>query len=487
MSAPLLPAGAEGRSPAPEERELQRMARDFLFAFYAALRVLKLYPIENQSARNALRELDRSARVLLESEGALSVRSVGDFLFVNDLRLRFDLGSYATFGGLSRALRGHGVGLIEIAREVGPEEWAAALSALLAEPDAEDPFAALGERLKVRTLRHVFFGPLPEHASAAPMEHSREMARRTYVQSVAAAREVMTNARTGRAISLRRVKRTVQSIVDQVLSNEASIVGMTTLRDYDEYTFTHSVNVCILSVALGKKLALSKAQLYELGLGALLHDIGKVRVPREIITKTSQLSDEEWRIIREHPTEGLLALFSMRGMGEFPLRAMLMAYEHHMKADRSGYPASKRACAPMLYSRIVAVADGFDAATSKRSYQSLPLTSEQVLREMHENQGRGYDPLLVRAFTSMTGIYPVGSLVILDSYELAVVLAANPKPGAAGQPIVRIIYDEMGMPLEEPRTLDLSETDPATGRPVRVIVKTTDAENYGINVSQYIA
>jgi len=485
MSAPPLPGGAP--HPAPEERELQRMARDFLFALYAALRVLKLYPIENQSARNALRELDRVARRLLESEGALSVRSVGDFLFVNDLRLRFDLGSYATFGALSRALSEHEVGLIEIAPEVEPAEWTAALSALLAEPDAEDPFGRLSARLELSALRHIHFAPQAEHAAAAPLEHSREVARRTYVQSVAAAREVMTNARTGRAISLRRVKRTVQSIVDQVLSNEASIIGMTTLRDYDEYTFTHSVNVCILSVALGKKLALSKAQLYELGLGALLHDIGKVRVPRELITKTSALSEEEWRQVREHPTDGLLALFSMRGMGEFPLRAMLIAYEHHMKQDRSGYPAAKRARAPMLFSRIVAVADGFDAATSRRSYQSLPLTSAEVLREMQENQRRGYDPLLVRAFTSMTGIYPVGSVVILDSYELAVVLAANPKPGALGQPIVRVIYDEMGMPLEEPRTVDLSETDPETGRPLRTIVKTTDAENYGINVSQYIA
>ena len=190
--------------------------------------------------------------------------------------------------------------------------------------------------------------------------------------------------------------------------------------------------------------------------------------------------------MREHPTEGMLALFSMRGMGEFPLRAMLIAYEHHMKADQSGYPVSARPRTATLFSRIVAVADGFDAATSRRSYQSLPMPSDQVLREMQENRKRGYDPLLVRAFTSMTGIYPVGSVVILDSYELAVVLAANPKPGALNQPIVRVIYNEMGVPLER-RAARPFGGEPATEQPVRTIVKTTDAERYGINVSQYIA
>ena len=173
------------------------MARDFLFAFYAALRVLRLYPIENQSAQNALRELDRVARRLLQSEGALAVRCVGDFLFVNDLRLRFDLGSYATFGALSRALQSHEVGLVEIAREVEPHEWAAALSVLLAEPDAEDPYGRFEERLGVTNLRYISFAAQTEQGAAGPLEQSREVARRTYVHSVAAAREVMSNARTG--------------------------------------------------------------------------------------------------------------------------------------------------------------------------------------------------------------------------------------------------------------------------------------------------
>jgi HD-GYP domain-containing protein (c-di-GMP phosphodiesterase class II) len=273
--------------------------------------------------------------------------------------------------------------------------------------------------------------------------------------------------------------------VDQVLSNEASIVGLTTLRDYDEYTFTHSVNVCIFSVALGKKLGLDKHQLYELGLGALLHDVGKSHMPIELINKAGPLTTEEFAVLREHPAEGLLAIFDMRGLAELPLRAMLMAYEHHMKLDQTGYPLSTRLRETTLFGRIVALADGFDAATSKRSYQSEPWPPDRVLAEMRDNPGRGFDPLLVKAFISMTGIYPVGCAVILDTFELGVVIARNPRTEALHQPIVRVLFDGLGTRLEPPIELDLSETDPATGRPLRAIIKTTDPERYGIHVGDH--
>jgi HD-GYP domain-containing protein (c-di-GMP phosphodiesterase class II) len=295
----------------------------------------------------------------------------------------------------------------------------------------------------------------------------------------------MTGLRMGRGVSLRPVKRAVQSIVDQVLSNEASIMGLTSLRDYDEYTFTHSVNVCIFSVALGKKLGFHKSQLYELGLGALLHDVGKVRMPLELINKAGPLTEAEFGVLKEHPAEGLMQLFDMRGLAELPLRAMLMAYEHHMKVDQTGYPRSIRPRNPTVFSRIVAIADGFDAATTKRSYQAQPWPAEKVLQEMRDNPERGFDPLLVKAFISMTGIYPVGSAVILDSFELALVTARNPRPEALHQPIVQVVYDGFGVRVDPPLTYDLSELDPATGKPLRTIIKTTDPERYGIHAGDF--
>jgi len=466
-----------------DERGLQRAGRDLLFALYASLRVLRIYPLENQTVQNALAELDAVVRPVLDSDGSVSVRYVGDFVFVNDLRMRIDLGSFATFSAVGKALRAHGIGQFDVHPGASVADWTALLSLLLGAPDPDEPFGRFSERLGRTSVRAIEVVAETETGeSPADPEEAREVAKRTYAQTVAVAREAMTAVRIGRSVSMRRVKRAVQSIVDQVLSNETSIVGMTTLRDYDEYTFTHCVNVCIFSVALGKKLGLGKHELYELGFGALMHDVGKVRMPLELTNKSGPLTAGERARMQEHTTEGFLALFEMRGLADLPLRPMLSVYEHHMKTDLTGYPRCARPRSPTLFPRIVAVADSFDAATTRRSYNQ-PLLPDEVLREMRDNPARGVDPLLVKAFISMTGIYPVGSVVVLDTYEMAVVTAPGSRPDAHHEPVVRIVFDAMGQPVDPPIEVDLSAPEP--GAPRRTIIKTTDPERYGIHVGDY--
>ena len=464
---------------------IQTRGRAIMTALYSAAQSLKIYPFENTTVQNALDELQRVVTAVTAAEGALELRLAGDFVFMNDVRLRFDLGSYATVSFVGKMMMRHGVGGVEVEPGVERDEWGPFLSLLLRDPSPPDPFEALLGRLRASPVQHIIVSPETEKVELLTEEEAKQAAKRTYFEAVQVAQEVLTDVRLGKAVKVRRVKRAVQSIVDQVISNQTSILGMTTLRDYDEYTFTHSVNVCILSVVIGQKLGLSKLQLYELGLGALFHDIGKMRIDPEVTKKTSGLNDAEWKEMQQHPTEGLLALFSMHGFSELPLRAMLMAYEHHMKVDLTGYPRNKRQRHPTLFSRVVAVADGFDAATSKRSYQSVPWPPDKVLQEMRDNPKRGYDPLLVKTLINVMGVYPVGTVVILDTRELAVVVATNSNPRKLHQPHVRIIYDELGMHLAEPTAVDLSEVDPRSGRARRAIVKTTDAERYGIRVSDY--
>jgi HD-GYP domain-containing protein (c-di-GMP phosphodiesterase class II) len=468
-----------------DERGLQRQGRDLLFAVAAAIRALQLYPLENQAVVNALAELGAAAKAMQQTEPEIAIRHVGDVFFINDLRLRIDLASYATYGFVGRSMARHGIGQLEIFPGAATGEWTALLSLLVGEPDAEDPFGAFQERLGQTAVLHLAVAPDREGERIKDDDGAKQQAKRTYAQTVQVARDTMGALRMGRGVSLRPVKRAVQSIVDQVLTNETSLVGLTTLRDYDEYTFTHSVNVCIFSVALGKKLGFHKHQLYELGLGALLHDVGKVRMPWELINKSGPLTPDEFETLKEHPAEGVLSMFSMRGLTELPLRAMLVAYEHHMKIDQTGYPRSVRPRSPTLYGRIVAVADGFDAATTQRSYQAQPWPADQVLREMRDNPARGFDPLVVKAFIAMTGIYPIGTLVVLDTYELAVVVAPSSNPSAPHQPVTKVIFDSMGIPQDPPPMVDLTEVDPATGRPRRTIIKTTDPERYGIHVGDY--
>lgn len=468
------------------ELNYQDLGRKLLTSLFGTLSALRLYPVENETVQQALAELHSLVDTILKVDGAAEVRVVGDFFFLNETRLRLDLANFATFGSFAKALNTHGIGVVEIVSGVKLNEWAPFLSMLLRPPTEDDPYGGFMERFERTPVEHISLRPATEVDEPMEDEEALTAAKRTYAQSVKVAAEVMGDMRIGKAVNVRKVKRAVQGIVDQVLSNEASMITMTTLRDFDEYTFTHSVNVSIFSVIIGQRLELDRLQLYELGLGALFHDIGKQRLDADVINKPGGLSDDEWAQLKEHPTEGLLVLFQMHGFTDMPYRQMLMAYEHHMKIDLTGYPKNKRDRQPTLFSRIVSVADAFDAGTSVRSYQYDPWPPDAVLQEMRDNPNRGFDKALVKVLITATGVYPVGTLVILDSHELAVVSEVNKDPDLLHRPKVRVISDPVGLPLAEPKTVDLAANDPATGSAVHQIIKTTDPQKYGIRVSDYL-
>jgi HD-GYP domain-containing protein (c-di-GMP phosphodiesterase class II) len=478
------------QQPQPQPRAdgagLQVEGRKILTAFYGALRALKLYPVENAAVQQAIDELHGLMSSLAEREGGVELRVVGDFFFLNDTRLRLDVTNFSTFGSFAQALNQHGLGGLQIHPGVRREEWAPFLSLLQRNPPADNVFQTFLERLGGVPVLHIDVRPETEEEKEKETEEALQAAKRTYVQSVKVAKDVLQDVRLGRAVNVRQVKRAVQNIVDQVLDNEPSMVTLTTLRDFDEYTFTHSVNVCIFSVVIGQRLKLDRSQLYELGLGGLLHDIGKMRLSQEVINKADNLTEKDWNEIKKHPTEGLLALFHMVGFVDTPYRQMLMAYEHHMKVDVTGYPTNTRPRKPGLFSRIVAVADAFDAGTSVRSYQHRPWPPDAVLKEMRDNPRRGMDPLLVKALITATGVFPVGTLVFLDTMEMAVVSSANPDPDKVHLPRVKVISNSMGVPLAQPVQVDLSEMDEETGKPTRQILKTADPQKYGIRVSDYL-
>src|SRR5688500_11045549 len=216
-------------------------------------------------------------------------------------------------------------------------------------------------------------------------EEAKAAANRTYTCYVAVTRDVINSVRLGKTPNIRKIKRVVQGIVDQVLNEETSLIGLTAIRDYDEYTFTHSVNVCIFSIALGRRLGMTKLQLYELGLAALMHDIGKSRVPLDLLQKTGELTDEEWKWMAAHPWLGVLVLFQFRRQqDELSYRAMTVCHEHHMKIDLTGYPKAIRPRQPSVLSKIVTIADSYDAATSRRVYKTEPLAPSAVLEEMRD-------------------------------------------------------------------------------------------------------
>jgi len=471
---------------------LRQAGRVFLLAMYAALRSLKLYPIENATAQKSLDDLHAAAQAILASQGEIELRLSGDFIFVNGTRLRLELDNYAAFSNILATLKSVDLGELKVQPDVERREWQIFVGVLLSiigraggekNPELLDE---MREKLAVAGVHHLEVeAPLESEEKVAEAEKAREVAKRTYSHGVAVTKDLINSVRLGRTTSVAKVKRAVQAIVDQVLNNETSLIGLTTIRDYDEYTFTHSVNVCILAVAIGKKLNLSRLQLYDLGLAALLHDVGKARIPVDVLNKTTGLTEEEWKLMQTHPWLGVLTLFNMRGYGEIPYRQIVVAHEHHMKIDLTGYPKSIRPRDLGIFSRIVAVADGYDAATTRRSYQTVPIQPDQVLREMWENPRRGYDKMLVKALINLIGIYPVGTCVILDTFEVAIVAQANPDTNYMNRPIVRICIDQNGALLPPPGVEENLAAQDANGVFLRSIVKVTNPDRYGIIVGDY--
>ena len=460
-----------------------------MIAFYAALRAIKLYPLEHSAVQKTLAELAQVAEELRHEEGELEFRISGEFIFLNETRLRLDLSNYATFGHILTLCKLAGIGTIHVGVKGGPRDWSLLLSLLGAETKVApaERFKEIIGRLREAKIETFQLDAPAETASDKEFnEEAKAAANRTYSQSVAVTKDVINSVRIGKTPNIRKIKRVVQGIVDQVLNEETSLIGLTAIRDYDEYTFTHSVNVCIFSIALGRRLGMNKLQLYELGLAALMHDIGKSRVPLDLLQKSGELTDEEWKWMAAHPWLGVLVLFQFRRQQEeLSYRAMTVCQEHHMKIDLTGYPKAIRPRQVSLLSKIVSIADGYDAATSRRVYKTEALTPSAVLEEMRDNPRRGLDQVLVKAFINLLGIYPVGTLVVLDTFELAVVSAANQNPDALSRPIIKIISDAQGNRIAPPLQVDLAVPE-AGGQYARTIIKTADPERYGIVPGDYL-
>ena len=472
---------------APMDATAMALRGSFLPALYTAIRAVKLHPIETADVRESLEGLTVAASGILDLDGAFELRISGRRLYVNASRLYLGLENFASFGLVVSTLTDVGVGWVHMAEPAGSREWKTFISQVLrfgAHESEETRVEELRLELLAQGVVNIIVGtPLEGEAPFADEVERRRIAKQTYEESVAVTKALLEGTRMGKSAHLKQMKQAVRGLVDQVLNNEVASVGLTTLNDFDRYSFVHTVNTCIFSVAIGRRLGMSKNRLFDLGMAALLHDVGKSRIPLDLIMKEDRLTEEEYETVQAHTWLGALRAYQFRDYGEIPYRGMITAYEHHMKMDLSGYPEILRPRKLSVFSKIVGLAAAFDAATSTRSHTGAK-SPDVVLRELREEPEHGHDPVLVKALINLLGIYPVGTCVILDTHELAIVHAANSDAALVHRPIVRLICDADGVWLDKPPLVDLADTAP-DGEFVRSIIKVTEPEKYLINVSDY--
>ena len=467
-----------------------KLRGSFLPALYEAIRTVKLNPVETAEVTGYFEDLAGAASVVFDLDGAFEMRIRGRLLYLNASRLYLDLDNFASFGLVVATLSDAGVAWLRMEKPVGGGEWKTFISEVLRfgmpehEPWGQEGLEELRGALVERGVPNIKVGVPGEGETPFANEvERRRAAKQTYDSSVEVTKDLLESSRMGRSAHLKEMKQAVRSIVDQVLNHEVASVSLATLNDFDQHSFAHTVNVCIFSIAIGRRLGLTKNRLFDLGMAALLHDLGKSRVPLELIMKEGELEEEEQETLRSHTWLGALSAYRYRDYAEIPYRGMITAYEHHMKMDLSGYPKVLRPKKLSVFSKIVGLAAAFDAAPSTRSYAARK-PADIVLRELREDPDGGHDPVLVKALINLLGIYPVGTCVILDTHELGIVHSANSDAAFIHRPIIRLICDSDGVWLDEPPLVDLADAAP-DGSFVRSVIKVTEPEKYMINVSDY--
>ncbi|HYO45464.1 MAG TPA: HD domain-containing phosphohydrolase [Gemmatimonadota bacterium] len=467
---------------------IQGLGRELVQNLFVALRSAQLYDARNDTLRAAAERFARTLEELHLVDRCARLEVGGDLILVNDVRIRSELRSYSVHANLLRFFREMGIGGFEWdgAPDVGEAaRFVSVVGRMELEDESDDPVFRLRQRLVDEGLGGMRVLEPREEETEALLDDpdKRRRAERTYRHTVAVTRQLMESLRAGQTLRLTRMRRAVQSIVDQVFDDESLLVGLTNLRDYDEPTFTHSVNVCIFAVSLGQRIGLSRLELYELGMAGLLHDLGKVDVPRDVLLKSEPLSEEEWEAMQRHPAFGAWRIMAGRQRGRVPAREMLAAFEHHLNVDLSGYPAIRYPRKLSLYSRIVAICDSFDAGTTPRVYKTDPITPAEMLQALDRWKGVRYDPILIKAFVSLLGIYPPGCVLLLDTQEIAVVMAADPDPRSINRPRVKLVVDSDGLHVDG---LIVSLAERArSGDFARTVIKVLEPERYGIDSARY--
>lgn len=462
-----------------EDVSERKSSQDIINQLAVILRNAQIHDPNNIAVVTAIERFISLVNPLVEAERTIALELVGEFFYLDGIRIRYSLEYLINFDFLIREFKNKEIGSVIFREKIKADDIKLFLKAFIAAGFSEDPYEKMSDMMT--ETNSILIERLKKIKEGDEVD-VRKIIKKTYFNAVSYSKGVMKKIKSGEKVNVKKAKRIVETMVDQILEEEQLLLSMTAIKDYDEYTYHHSVNVSIFSVALGQRIGLSKKILTELGLAALFHDIGKIEVPHEVLNKPSNFNEEEWKLIKKHPVWGVRSILKLRGFDPVTVRASIVAFEHHLHHDFSGYPKVRQYKGLDLFSRIVSIADQYDAMTSARVYSRIPMTPDKALSLMMERADTQLDPLLLKFFINMIGVFPIGSLVMLDTKELGLVYESDVV--FVDRPRVLIIVDEKGKRVRGP-VVSLTEKD-EHGRYLRTVKKTMDPNKYKINLAEYL-
>jgi putative nucleotidyltransferase with HDIG domain len=426
-----------------------RSADDLVRKLAAALRGAQLYAPTHPLVQRSIAALHDALTLVHASTPSIAIGIVGDELVVGDIPVPR---AAENMGELMRRLQQAGIERIVIDRGVNPDELGKLVltvgrseSIAPGKTRSDEVAAALSK------LPHIRVGRLQVEQRVDASVGDVATIRRLYDDAVSIAGTLWESAKTEGIPDADAARGMVDNLAQAVAQNRTALLALTALKNYDNYTFTHMVNVSLLTMGQARGLGIEGPLLREFGLSALMHDIGKVRTPLEILNKPDKLTDAEFTLMKKHTVDGAEIL---RRTPEMPALAPIVAFEHHLRVDGTGYPHGVTRSGLNLGTMLCGIADVYDAMRSQRAYQQA-FPTDRILAVLQRNDGKQFDQNLVRRFAQLVGIYPAGNLVRLDSGEVAVVVRTYaPDPY---RPRVRVVMTKDGQKLEHPYDLNLWE------------------------------
>lgn len=457
-----------------ERMELEAQIKEITKALGGALRNLGLYPENHPLVQKTIAQAYDLITSLLESLHELALAIVDEMLVFEGTPL-FQLTSSLEL--FIKSLGECGIEALVFHRGMKKSELESFISIL---------YSNRGSTLSEQKVRNLFQSKNIKKIVVVTVEKDEEpddlsAAKEIYENAISAVMAVMKDIRLGKIPSGSESRKVVQDISGMLKKNQDAMLALTMIKNYDEYTYTHSVNVGVISLTIAESLSLSENEKIDIGVAGLLHDVGKTQVALDLIRKPSTLTLEEFEEIKKHPDEGHRILLEMEFIN--PVSGKIVR-EHHMGFDLSGYPKIEPGYKIEPYSQIVSIADCYDALSTLRTYQK-PRTPKESLEVMTKMAGKSLDPAMVKVLIKILGIYPIGTMVKLDTDEVAVVSAQNTEDSA--RPKVIVLTDSEGRNLDFPVHIDLSEKDPKTGKFTRTIVTTVNPLLENANPSRSVA
>jgi HD-GYP domain-containing protein (c-di-GMP phosphodiesterase class II) len=465
-----------------EKKRLAEIGRAVINQFYVIMKVAQIYEPNNDAfVRQRTALMQSLQKVFQTDERAVFIVAMRS-LFLNRVKILAQFLHYANLTFIINLFEDLNISTITFTKDVTDREFTQFIYLLARREKRSMAFETFKDQLAEEGIKSIAITKMVEQN--VQIQSAKLLAKRLFAESINGLKGIMKDIREGREANGKKVRRLVQGLIDLMDEHEMFMLGLTTTKNVEAYTLNHSLNVCLLSLALGRRLGLERKQLRDLGLAAIFHDLGNLLVPKEILEKPTKLTDEEFRMIEDHPLHGAEMMMEMKGLGIVPVRALRATLEHHIKADMTGYPKMWKQRPPDLFSKIIEITDCFDAATTSRPYRPDPRRPEDILKEMMERGGVDFDAPLLKVFVNMIGLYPIGSLVALDTNELAIVMGSNPDPLLLERPRVKVITDQERNVVEG-EIVDLSDYDPQTNQFRRTIVASLDAHAYGIDPSRF--